>query len=188
MVPAGVGSRWLRCELQGLVLPRSWGAADHLPVLFPAWSQGQTVISFSLLYSISSGYSSVLPLFLKYVSKGFCFSQCCCLQARSWALLPCPCTYPDSVVFYPHVRGLLSHVELCALNTPRWENANTFTAQHEAGLGGLCPTLAKVNGNSPVSQHGTCCFLACIICTSQVFFLLHTMQDNAVLFSCFLLS
>lgn len=31
-------------------------------------------------YSISFGYSSVLPFFLKYVSKGFCFSECFCLQ------------------------------------------------------------------------------------------------------------
>ena len=71
MVPAGAGSRRMLCGLQGSVLPRSGGAADCCcPSLLGAIRQ-----SYSSLTLVSSGYSSVLPLFLRYVGKGFCFKQ-----------------------------------------------------------------------------------------------------------------
>lgn len=134
-------------------------------------------------YSISSGYSLVLPLFLKHVSKGFCFGECFCLQARSKVLLPCLHTYQKasgSVFFYPHLWGkTLSQIELSVLNTLRLENASAFTAQHEAWLGGLHPTPAREDGNfhPPSTQQ-----LFSFMYKSQIHLLLHAVQNNAVLF------
>lgn len=96
---------------------------------FPCWVRGVRPSYSSIFsYSISSGCSSALPLFLKYVSKGFWFSKCFCLQAR----IPTQTSAPGSMFFDPHLWGkTLNHVELSVLNTLWLENGNTFTAQRE---------------------------------------------------------
>lgn len=114
----------LQARAAGSVPPRSRGTADCLRLPFPARSRGQTVVLFSSL--IRSPLATPWS-FLKYISKGFCFSECFCLQARSNVPLPCLRTYSADKADKSQLRAAcsctetygakLSHAELSVQNT-----------------------------------------------------------------------
>lgn len=174
-------SRWVLCQPQGLMPPRSWGSADSVcPSLLDPRSHPQSLF----FYFISSLSSSVVPLCFKYVGKGVCFCDCFFLQETGKVLLPF--LWTDSKVSFRQcvllalLRGGKTQSALSSL----WlGNVTTFTAQHKAWLVGCIPTPTGENGISAPAQKMLFSFIYYLYFTG-----ISPGPYHAVLLSCFLLT